>query len=305
MAPDEDGRDDSPDGVPISEGTTVLLRSGDGTSPTTFVGNWRSGQPNLLGVTVDRSIQLFLADWRSSVERTPGDVALVGVGETIRSTTSGAVNDCRSAGDRIYTVADPTDLDAVERHVRALLDDWRTSAEPTVVLVDSVAGLLDVAPERDVIRFVADLTDLVDTRGAIGFLTACGSADVPELLERACDDAIKTTPDGWRPVEPNADRGGQLPVGDAFGLLADGRRRRILRFLDGRDRATVENIADAIADGTDLDERIRLAGSLVHVHLPKLHDSGVVVYDPGAGVVRPTAAVERLLSIADLLVAGE
>lgn len=298
---DSDGSEhgDGSGGVPVPAGTTVLLRPGEEIDPLAFLGEWRSERPNLLGVTVDRSIQLFLADWRATVGRKPGDVSLVSVGEATRSATDSASAGGCSGGDQVRTVADPTDLDAVERQIESLLDDWRPRPEPTVIVVDTVTGLLDVAPERDVAAFAADLADLVADADAFGFLATHGSADVPASLERTCDDAIEATPDGWRPAGSDADRRGRLPPGDSFALLARGRRRRLLSALADRDRATVEELAAAIADGTDA-EHTRLAGSLVHVHLPKLDDAGVVVYDADASVVEPTDEVERLLAVVEL-----
>lgn len=300
MEPDGRGSDDGQDGVSIPTGTTVLLEPGSETDPLTFAGAWRSREPNLLGVSVDRSIQLFLADWRATVGSVPRDVGLVGVGETVRSVAGRQCADERADGHAIRTVADPTDLDAVEDHVASLLDGWRTSAEPTVVVVDSVTGLLDVVPERDAIEFVEDLADLVADAGAVGLLVARSTAseEGPDAVAHVCDDAIEATPEGWRPADSDDPDGSTtLPPDDAFALLADPRRRRVLAVLDDRRRATVEDLANALADGAD--DRARLAASLTHGHLPKLADAGVVVYDADAGVVEATDAVERLLSIVD------
>jgi DNA-binding transcriptional ArsR family regulator len=304
MQSDGSGHGDSPDGVPIPTGATVLLRSGSEIDPLAFAGSWRFERPNLLGVTVDRSIQLFLADWRASVERTPRDVGLVGVGETTRSAVGRQSADDRDGGYAIRTVADPTDLDAVEGHVASLLDGWRTRPEPTVVVVDSVTGLLDVVPKRDAVGFLDDLADLVANGGAVGLLVARSTAAERPLdaVTRPCVDEIEATPDGWRLVESG--RPGERPAlsaGEVFALLSDGRRRRVLQFLEDRERATVEDLADAIADGTGPYERSRLAGSLVHVHLPRLSDADVVDYDADAGVVEATGAVEHLLSMVELV----
>lgn len=83
-------------------------------------------------------------------------------------------------------------------------------------------------------------------------------------------------------------------------VLADARRRRIIRILRAQDGDTmpVPVLAEALASrepGTP--EPSRLTVSLRHVHLPKLESTGVVEYTAEQSQVRYTgpALVERLL----------
>jgi predicted transcriptional regulator len=74
----------------------------------------------------------------------------------------------------------------------------------------------------------------------------------------------------------------------AFDLLADARRRYLLYYLREHETAPVEELADAVAGwrgpaGGEGDiapaEHERARTALVHVHLPKLADAGVVTFD--------------------------
>ena len=66
---------------------------------------------------------------------------------------------------------------------------------------------------------------------------------------------------------------------DALGALADDRRRRVIRYLlerDGADAVGLGELAEAVADGTDV-EAVRR--SLHHAHIPHLDEAGIVDYD--------------------------
>jgi hypothetical protein len=84
-----------------------------------------------------------------------------------------------------------------------------------------------------------------------------------------------------------------------FGVLADARRRRVIRILDDADAdvtpvsAIAESLATREATPTD-----RLVVSLRHVHLPKLDAAGVVDFAPDRSTVRYEGdpVVERVLA---------
>lgn len=90
-----------------------------------------------------------------------------------------------------------------------------------------------------------------------------------------------------------------LPATTIFELLANDRRRYVLQYLSQAVGAVrVSDLADQLAlwEGTHTYERYeRICTSLVHVHVPKLADVGVVRY------VQERDAVE-LLEPADQLV---
>ena len=74
---------------------------------------------------------------------------------------------------------------------------------------------------------------------------------------------------------------------DWYRLLSAERRRELLDVFDGRSGPlALDSLAAEIAtrddelDAADDAVLTRVASSLHHVHLPKLHDAGVVEYDP-------------------------
>lgn len=66
-----------------------------------------------------------------------------------------------------------------------------------------------------------------------------------------------------------------------FGLLANERRQRTVQHLaETPEPATITELVDRIArDESHRTDADRIATSLVHVHLPKLTDAGVVRHD--------------------------
>jgi len=78
-------------------------------------------------------------------------------------------------------------------------------------------------------------------------------------------------------------------VSTAFDLLSDARRRGVLYAAERGEQTTVEELADQIAswlddaEGDSRSSSVRL--SLIHTHLPKLADAGVVEYDRERGTV--------------------
>ncbi len=86
-----------------------------------------------------------------------------------------------------------------------------------------------------------------------------------------------------------------------FELLANRRRRYILcRLLDGTGRADRRELAGEIAawDAAEPASAIReekmkrVFVSLLHHHLPKMEDAGVIEHDANSGVVTLTDATE-------------
>lgn len=105
----------------------------------------------------------------------------------------------------------------------------------------------------------------------------------------------------------------EITESECFALLADRRRRTLVRTLDEVDTAlSIDELAERIADReyerpTGDDPRtVRI--SLAHNHLPRLEDHGVVSYDRDARTVslRPsgTALVDHLRRVDDESAAG-
>jgi DNA-binding transcriptional ArsR family regulator len=98
----------------------------------------------------------------------------------------------------------------------------------------------------------------------------------------------------------NRRRAGEERIDVVFEVLADARRRRIVRLLRTREDgvATVPELTEALAVREPGDrEPSRITVSLRHVHLPKLDATGVVEYAADQSQVRyaDPPLVEHLL----------
>lgn len=100
-----------------------------------------------------------------------------------------------------------------------------------------------------------------------------------------------------------------LPVGQIFDLLAHDRRRRTLQYLQQVVGAVhVSDVADQLAlwEGEHTREQYeRICTGLVHAHLPKLADAGVVQYDPDTETVALVETADQLHPYLDLAAAAE
>ncbi|WP_224268940.1 DUF7344 domain-containing protein [Haloprofundus salinisoli] len=87
---------------------------------------------------------------------------------------------------------------------------------------------------------------------------------------------------------------------ELFDALADRRRRRILDAVErADDRIPVEVLAKALTGGDANSDEREIQISLVHAHLPKLDDAGLVAYDADEHTVSPTVRTEDALSLVD------
>jgi len=69
-------------------------------------------------------------------------------------------------------------------------------------------------------------------------------------------------------------------------LLADGRRRRVIRSLQVEGETTVEGLTmRLLADGPE-NSREKIHTELHHTHLPKLQSYGIAEYDRDSGTVQ-------------------
>jgi hypothetical protein len=90
---------------------------------------------------------------------------------------------------------------------------------------------------------------------------------------------------------------------DAFGALSHARRRHVVDCLRGRDSTSLTALADDVAARerrAEVDanpDAETVAVSLYHVHVPKLADAGLVVYDPGQRTVRLSERAESLVPV--------
>lgn len=107
-----------------------------------------------------------------------------------------------------------------------------------------------------------------------------------------------------RSANPAAD----APLDDVFDVLADQRRRNLLRHLLECDPpVSVTEIAEALQSHGhvgSVEERRKLRISIHHVHLPKLDERGVLDYDAETNRVVGWSRIESMepyLDIAETL----
>ena len=89
-----------------------------------------------------------------------------------------------------------------------------------------------------------------------------------------------------------------LSESDTFALLADRRRRLLLRLLrDSDTQLTVTELAERIRERDESSSRdpTSIRPSLCQDHLPQLAAADVVAYDETEGTVRPERNFERLV----------
>lgn len=88
-----------------------------------------------------------------------------------------------------------------------------------------------------------------------------------------------------------------IDIGVSFRILADRQRRGVLRRLTEADEpVTVESLTASLATATTTGaDTVRL--QLLHSHLPKLHDAGVIDYDPEVRTVRRGHDFDAVVSL--------
>ncbi|RQG97423.1 DUF7344 domain-containing protein [Natrarchaeobius oligotrophus] len=94
---------------------------------------------------------------------------------------------------------------------------------------------------------------------------------------------------------------GTLSSETAYELLSDPHRRYVLDRLDVDERITVDELVGELStwkreEPVDRRVRKRVRIDLVHNHLPRLEDHGLIEYAPSTEVIVVTADPERTLS---------
>lgn len=77
-----------------------------------------------------------------------------------------------------------------------------------------------------------------------------------------------------------------LDVETVSRLLAEEERQRIVKYLEDREQVFVDEIVAEVAEQGVQNQEFHTR--LVHIHLPKLADVGVISYNPSQDLVHPT-----------------
>jgi len=122
--------------------------------------------------------------------------------------------------------------------------------------------------------------------------------------------------DGFGPgageENPTVSDGGTSLLSRIFEALSEPRRRCVLYYLRDHGQAQVDDLAvhiaswerDVPASAVSEEDADQIALELVHSHLPKLEDEGLIEYDPRTGTVSysyPPSLLSEALDIAAVI----
>lgn len=118
------------------------------------------------------------------------------------------------------------------------------------------------------------------------------------MCDHRPDDGDGPAGDG-PPVRGHAPAGHRDRLSELLSGLSRRRRREVLYYLVEHELADLESVAGRIARrerGAD-PEAVRI--DLVHNHLPKLADRGLIEYDPRNGTIRLIDLEDRFVALLD------
>ncbi|WP_251343229.1 DUF7504 family protein [Haloplanus halophilus] len=244
--------------------------------------------------------------------------------------------------DMLPENAEPIDLGMT---LARYLGAWESTPDSTMLCLHSLTALLEGFDRDVVISLVSALNDLCDTVGATAHHHMDPGAHDDETVAtfRPLYDAVieHVTGDGWTVTKAPADadrptfRQSTAPPGGAAGtdpnrpetipmpysfdqtldLISVPRRRTLLYHLKDRGSGTMslEELVDAVVTrerSIPVRETPESSGavrvSLVHSHLPKLADLGILDFDPEASTVQyhGNPALESFLRYVETLELG-
>lgn len=259
-----------------------------------------------LAITYQESAR-FLHEWRNSADRLLRNVGVLSLGEQMRSSAS-IPTEQNSATDQpptpleqrtpatpghptIRGVADPTDTEAIHATVKSYLETWPEDGQ-TVVHFESVTKLVESLGADDAIDFISALLETLDAYDAVGYFCltpAAHNRTVVNQITSLFDTVVECVE---KAPEPTPDPS----VSDCFDALANSRRREVLVEVGDRYEVSVEDLTNKVAT-EESTSRKQVKTSLMHVHLPKLADHGIVAYDREQGLVARGEQFEEVESL--------
>lgn len=303
-----------------------------------------TGDSNVLSVTVSETPDERLALWRREAgERRPKRATVVDAGSGVPADSRVATSEevPSLSVDTLPVDAGLVDVGmAIARH----LSDWVPKGESTFLCLHSLTALLESFDRERVRSLVRALNALCDCMGVVGHHhmdPAAHSEETVATFRPQYGAVVEHLPDhGWivsgddDTVEPPSTRrsapsrdgtgepagGGLVPLPYSLDAVLDAlsseRRRTLLYYLrdEGGDAtvsldSVVERVqARETAAGNrrspESADQVRL--SLVHTHLPKLDDAGILTYDADDAVVEYTEnpALESCLDYVETLESG-
>ena len=273
-------------GRPVERSAATLLLEHNGGSDVGDRLDTRADDTEVLVVSAERSVVDVVDDWRASRGTLPAAFGLITFGEFGRSAARRSANDGpsrRALPGRDITVTTMSDHENLRRlgtAVTLYLDDWADSDRETIVYVDALAPFTEAAGVEPTFQFLHLLVQTVAQLGA----TLAVRADPSRIDERTIgtlrplfDTVIDTTDDGSTPPALDTDA--------IHELLRNPRRRFVLRSLFRDESVELATLAERLAQEesgaeapTDASRR-RAFTALASVHVPRLAEAGLVVFD--------------------------
>lgn len=255
---------------------------------------------NVLVVTPARSMRDVVESWRRRAEAVPATLGVVTYADFDRSASrdAGAASPparrSLSGGDITLTsMSDPSNLQRLATAVTLHLDDWADTDRETLVYLDALGPFIDATDTESAFQFLHLLVQSAEQLSANVLVRLD-----PETVDERTIRTVQSLFDAVR--EPDADDI------DFQALLANRRRRFVLRTLLDDSQATLERLATRLArreadDFADPDWD-RAYTALASIHVPRLAETGLVTFDRENEVVRLVDgnwSVERLEDLLD------
>ncbi|MFD1632341.1 ERAP1-like C-terminal domain-containing protein [Haloplanus ruber] len=240
----------------------------------------------VLVVSAERSATAAVDDWRASHGSLPAAFGLISFGEFGRSAATRGADDGpsrRSLPGRdvtVTTMSDPGNLQRLGTAVTLYLDDWADTDRDTVVYVDDLTPFVEAGGLEPTFQFLHLLSQTVTGTNATLVVRADASATDEQTVNtlRPLFDAVIDN-DAAPPA---------LDTDTLHELLRNPRRRFVLRSLLAEEGTTLDRLAARLAawendtdEPTDA-ERTRAFTALASVHVPRLAEAGLVVFDRSA-----------------------
>jgi DNA-binding transcriptional ArsR family regulator len=254
---------------------------------------------NLLVVTYQQSPSDVLEVWRRRVGEQPAAMQIVSAGHPVDPTSTLATDGATPPTPTVVH-SDPGDLTQLGITVRERLAEWQGNPNRTAICGGSLTAMLQWVTPAMLVRFLG-----VFLRQRPGVHVHFHIS--PDVHEEGLMASLAGLFD--EVVEPSSGTGdegpGELPKELLFELLDDARRRRLLAaLLDTPGLVELDELVEQLGTAVPVSEaateeppsaaRRRLRVSLLHKHLPKLADAGIVAYDEEAETVRLVAQAEQL-----------
>lgn len=160
---------------PLPSNTLLgVSASSSGVPPEVYDVLRHPAETNLLVLSYRADFDTWLRDWQNNVGESPAEVGFVNVGEMTRSASarSGTSACSPTPGDVMplaEAVSDPTDLATLGVRASEYLETWEDNGRQTVVVLDSLNGLLEAVDLDRAFQFLHLLVGRVESVDGRGY----------------------------------------------------------------------------------------------------------------------------------------